>query len=243
MAVYLRVDKDNQMINTNVYIAYDGFKQLGEEIRSFQNVKDIKDNTESDVIVGGIHDVRYVLDKLGKPYPTLEYPISIRKYLGRNIWVDTLGSIMTDNNKRGIFIKPVEGGKLFTGLVINTEADFRGCIGAKPDTEVFCSDVVNFVSEYRCFIRYGEVVDIRHYRGDRLTVPSKEILENIVKDYEDAPNSYTIDLGVTDSGKTLLVEVNEGYSVGAYGLESTAYAKVLATRWAQLTGTEDQYKW
>lgn len=243
MAVYLRVDKSNQMINTNVYIAYDGFKQLGEEIRTFQNVKDIRDNVAEDIIVGGIHDARYILDQLGKAYPTLEYPSSIRGYLGRNIWVDTLGNIMSDNSKRGIFIKPVEGGKLFTGTVINTEADFRACVGAQPDTEVWCSEAVNFVSEYRCFIRYGEVVDIKHYRGDRCIVPSKEVLENVIKDYVGAPKAYTIDLGITDDERTLLVEVNEGYSVGAYGLESTAYAKVLATRWAELTETEDQFNW
>jgi hypothetical protein len=48
-----------------------------------------------------------------------------------------------------------------------------------------------------------------------------------------------MDWGVTVDGRTLLVEVNEGYSVGAYGLYFSHYARFLATRWAQLTGNAD----
>jgi hypothetical protein len=36
-----------------------------------------------------------------------------------------------------------------------------------------------------------------------------------------------------------MVEVNDGYALGAYGLMPLAYAKFLAARWAQLAGTED----
>lgn len=39
------------------------------------------------------------------------------------------------------------------------------------------------------------------------------------------------------------VEVNEGYSVGAYGLDSIKHAKLLSTIWAELTGTDDLTNW
>lgn len=245
MKVYIRKEKNNEFLNVNFYLAYDGFKQLGTEIEYFSNVKDIKNNNPEDIVVSGIGDVRHVLDGLGKTYPTLEYPDSIfkDKYLGRHIWKDILGNIMSNREKWNIFIKPVAGGKIFTGTVINDIKDFRACVGVQADTEVWCSEIVNFVSEYRCFIRYGKILAIKHYKGDCFVVPSKEVLTSIIEDYKDAPNAYTVDLGVTDKGETLLVEVNEGYSVGSYGLDPIKYAKFLATRWSQLTNTEDIFNW
>ncbi len=32
--------------------------------------------------------------------------------------------------------------------------------------EILCSEVVNFISEWRCFVRYGKIVGIRFYYGD-----------------------------------------------------------------------------
>jgi len=245
MKVYIRKEKNNEFLHTNFYIAYDGFKQLGMEIEYFSDVRNITNNSPQDIIVSGIGDVRYILDKLGKKYPTLEYPESISKpqYLGRRIWKDILGSIMSNKEKLGIFIKPVAGGKLFTGTVVHDFRDFRNCVGADDNTEVWCSELVDFISEYRCFIRYGEILGIKNYKGDYFTLPSKVVLDAIIRDYKDAPNAYVMDLGVTDKGETFLVEINEGYSVGAYGLDSIKYAKLLATRWAELTNTEDIFNW
>ncbi len=61
-----------------------------------------------------------------------------------------------------------------------------------------------------------------------------------VKNYATAPAAYAMDFGVTDSGATILVEVNDGYSLGNYGLDSLLYAKLLSARWAELTNTIDE---
>jgi hypothetical protein len=37
--------------------------------------------------------------------------------------------------------------------------------------------------------------------------------------------------------------MNDGYSLGFYGLEPALYARVLAARWAELNGTEDALKY
>jgi hypothetical protein len=50
------------------------------------------------------------------------------------------------------------------------------------------------------------------------------------------PAGYGIDFGVLTDGRTVLVEVNEGYSLSPYGLESTEYAELLEARWLQLAG-------
>lgn len=48
-----------------------------------------------------------------------------------------------------------------------------------------------------------------------------------------------MDFGVTEDGRTILIEVNDGYSLGAYGLEPTLYTRLLTARWAELNGTDD----
>lgn len=50
-----------------------------------------------------------------------------------------------------------------------------------------------------------------------------------------------LDFGVTSDGRTLLIEMNDGYSLGAYGLEPELYAKLLTARWAELNRTQDPF--
>ncbi len=58
-----------------------------------------------------------------------------------------------------------------------------------------------------------------------------------------APHAYSLDWGVTDDGRTLLVEMNEGYALGHYGLPPVSYARFLAARWHQiaLRGSRDTH--
>lgn len=49
-----------------------------------------------------------------------------------------------------------------------------------------------------------------------------------------APAAYGIDFGVLASGETALVEANEGFSLGAYQIESSLYTELLFTRWQEL---------
>lgn len=68
---------------------------------------------------------------------------------------------------------------------------------------------------------------------------NSSVVEAAVIAYQDAPKAYALDIGVTDQGATLVVEVNEGYSISSYGLPSLRYAKFLSARWAELTNTDD----
>lgn len=99
--------------------------------------------------------------------------------------------------------------------------------------------MVDFVSEYRCFVKYGEILDVRRYRGDWSKAPSREVVERAIAAYASAPAGYAADFGVTSDGRTLLVEVNDGYSLGPYGLWPELYAQLLSARWAQMVGIDD----
>ena len=65
------------------------------------------------------------------------------------------------------------------------------------------------------------------------------MVEAIPEAYENAPNGYAFDVGVTKQGETILVEANDGFSLGSYGLFYIDYAKLLSARWAELNGVED----
>lgn len=138
-----------------------------------------------------------------------------------------------------VFIKPVED-KKFTGVVVRGTKDLVGCGTYGEDPEILCSEVVNFVTEWRCFVRHGKILDIRRYKGNWRLHFDYKVVENLVLHYKSAPNGYAVDFGLTDKGDTLLIEVNDGYDLGHYGLFSLDYAKLLSARWSELTSTIDE---
>ncbi|WP_262985228.1 ATP-grasp domain-containing protein [Paenibacillus elgii] len=171
--------------------------------------------------------------------PEIDYPEELRGYLGRKAWNSKLSIIANNPENWNVFIKPVED-KKFTGVVVRSTKDLIGCGTYGEDPEILCSEVVNFVAEWRCFVRYGRILDIRRYRGDWRVQYDHKVVEDVVKEYRTAPKGYAVDFGLTDKGQTLLIEVNDGYSLGYYGLFSLDYAKLLSARWAELTNTIDE---
>ena len=138
-----------------------------------------------------------------------------------------------------VFIKPVAN-KKFVGRVIRTTADLIGCGSCYDNADVICSEVLDFVTEYRVFVRYGNILDARKYKGDWSVPLDRKVVEECVRDFENAPQGYAIDFGVTRDGKTVLVEVNNTCSLGSYGLYCVNFAKLLSARWAELVGVEDE---
>jgi len=67
------------------------------------------------------------------------------------------------------------------------------------------------------------------------------IVNAAVNDYIDIPAACSLDFGITDYGRTLLVEINDGFSIGAYGLDEELYAKFLMARWAEIIGIDDPF--
>jgi hypothetical protein len=90
------------------------------------------------------------------------------------------------------------------------------------------------------FVCRGDITEVCHYQGDPLRFPDARVIRNAIAEFgERAPAGYGIDFGVMDNGRTVLVEVNEGYSLGSYGLNSVEYAELLEARWFELTASAD----
>jgi aspartate 1-decarboxylase len=64
-------------------------------------------------------------------------------------------------------------------------------------------------------------------------------VKNAIHDFKTAPAAYALDVGIDDQNQMKLVEVNDGHSLGTYGISGVNYAKFLSARWAQLTKTKD----
>lgn len=239
MKVYIRSDKNHIPHNYNFMNAYQGFREMGFEIIPFRDKEKLRESDREDVVVGYVDTVRERLHDFGIVTPEIDYPEELQKYLGRRIWKAKMSEISNDPTKWGVFIKPFED-KQFTGVVVHSPKDLIGCGIAGVNQDVYCSEVVEFAAEWRCFVRYGKILDVRPYKGDWRKHFDPNVIENTVKDFSSAPMGYAADFGITRDGRTLLVEINDGYSLGCYGLFYVDYAKLLSARWAELTSTKDE---
>ena len=60
--------------------------------------------------------------------------------------------------------------------------------------------------------------------------------------WKERPIGCSMDICVTKDGQTLLVEINDAYALGCYGLADVFYAKLISARWSQLLGVKDEYR-
>lgn len=228
--------RENFPMNENCAAALLGFIELGIETAPFYGFDDVKnlDDVGPEVCVHGhIGDVLLALDKINKPRPApLDYPEELKEYLGRNIYKTTLSEVRGSTKKQ--FVKPVIQ-KLFTGFVWNgIKSDRLRTATFDDDAECYVCDVIDFVAEYRCFIMNKEIMGVKIYRGDWSVAPKRAIVETAVSKFTSAPAAYSLDFGITNDNRTLLVEANDGFSLGAYGLPPVLYAKMIAARWEEL---------
>ncbi|AEE48412.1 MAG TPA: ATP-grasp domain-containing protein [Haliscomenobacter sp.] len=241
MKAYIQTDKYGNYYNVNAYVANDGFQTLGWETEKYFSVDELTDNDPESLIVGGIGNVRKRLKQFGikRPSNEIDYPKELEKYLGRKVWASTIEEIFYNDQNWNVFIKPKKETKKFAGTVVKQYKDFIGLVDKDNPTEIWCSEIVSFKTEWRCFIRYGEILDIRQYKGVWDSKLDLDVVKSAVEDFKNSPASYALDFGIDENNRMKLVEVNDGHSLGTYGISATNYAKFLSARWAELTKTKD----
>jgi hypothetical protein len=137
-----------------------------------------------------------------------------------------------------VFVKPGRYPKECLAGAITKESSKSFLSDVHDDVPVMVSNVVNMVSEYRCYIIRGKLHGIKHYQGDIRKFPDVEMIDKMISMYKNAPDGYSLDVAVLDNGKTVLVEVQDGWALGNYGLEPDIYARLLLVRWTQLMNTK-----
>jgi hypothetical protein len=220
-----------------------GFWTMGIETASFEWVDDIDELNDLGPtvgIAGYIGDIHRGLKRAGSPIPqNIDYPEPLRHLLHRSVVRGTLADVRRVTNS--VFVKPELDHKLFTGFVwSNDELSRRKIVTCPDDISVWISEPITIISEYRTFILNNEVLDCRRYKGDWGKCPNHKIVDQAVKDMSHiAPAAYCIDFGITDKGQTILVEMNEGFSMGHYGLHPVQYARMLSARWFELASNKE----
>ena len=229
-----------QFVNANGFTAWQGFVERGYEVRcvdwATMDAGAVAVAPEV-VVAGSVRFVRAALARLGVEPRPLGYPAALAGFLGRRTWETTWAAVRAGVDGPGgpVFVKPRDHDKAFTGHVV---AAFRNLIATArwPDAmPLIAAEPVAFASEWRYFVRRGAVVGVGHAKGDPLLAPDPAVVRDAVAAYApDAPAAYGLDLGVTEGGATLLVEVNEGFALGCHGLGPLAYSAFLRERWDEL---------
>lgn len=186
------------------------------------------------------HALRHVGEALPEhnPYPECLQGILLRR-------VKKLPSLRLAKERilRGerLFIKPADGWKKFTGFVADDPHDIR-FNGVSSSVAVWISEPVCFVSEWRAYVANNQLRDVRFvdYGGNRSAKPDMSVINDAVSRLaasQSAPSGYVMDFGVlAQCGSTALVELNDGFSFGAYdGLSAETYWAISVARWAELT--------
>ena len=234
--VYIR-HKENYPESEVEYYAQRGFQMFGCEtlpFYGFGDIQEIKDLGPEVGLVGYVGDIKEALSTVGKQVPdNIDYPVELNGYLGRDILITSLEEIRKRPGKQ-VFIKPVQH-KLFSGFVWNGDESSRTRIASCHDnTRIYCSQVLDIVAEYRCFVLDEEILDVRLYKGDWKYHPGRDTIEYAVADLVSPNRAYCIDFGVLRNGKNIFIEMNEGYSFGHYGLKPELVARMLSARWNEM---------
>ena len=224
-----------------VYISNMPLQNLGVKVIPFDGtfLNDFIEKTsfkKDDILIGSVEATIAFFKANNIVVPNyIGYPSPIEKYLGRKIIKDTLKNVI--NHPFPWFVKPANDVKKFTGSLVenNTQLDIlHKFMGVKYEDEIYYSDVIpNILSEYRCFIHKGELKGIQWYLGDFTKFPDVNIINNMIKDYKDAPVSYTLDVAVTDDS-TILIEVNDMWAIGSYGLGGRIYVRMCIDRFQEI---------
>lgn len=135
-------------------------------------------------------------------FPT--YPEELKSFLKREI-----EKVYFKDVKDDWFVKPVEC-KIFTGGIKNQIVE-----KINPLELCYTSAPINLDSEWRFYVVEGKVLGYGSYAGWHY--PDKEhydFVDNILSNMSKKPAGFSIDIGTTEPGEILLIEVNDGWSLG-----------------------------
>lgn len=159
--------------------------------------------------------------------------------------------------KENCFIKPALG-KSFNAAVRTGQSLISQASHLPPGLLVQVSEVVEWETEYRCFIRNNEVMTLSPYRrggvtfssyasplrGPRDELDAASKFANSVLSSVPCPNAFVLDVGMIKGRGWAVVEPNECWGAGVYGCEPSKVLDVLLAATVQRRkATEEDLRW
>lgn len=234
--VYIHSDTDRKLPhNFDAACALYGALEQGEDIRltTYDEVASGKFDLllEKKLFVGSVDFMTEVFKRAGKSVATLNNPYQ----------QSTITSIKDARKEvesgQPLFIKPLQT-KLFTGMVF-TKADLSQISKYPADTEVIISKpfTAPILSEWRCYVHNQKIVDSRNYAGDFRVVPDFALADQQVAVLDEYPVAYTFDVGILENGEQVVIELNDMWAIGNYGIENPIYYQLLFDRYIEIMST------
>lgn len=238
--IYFQVDPIyKKFVDTSVCAAYHGALSNGYDstnIKFFEDASRIPSG-RTNMVVGWISELTKYMEENGIVVPDpMNIPTDLYRFTDRNVSVITMGQFRSGHNLP-IFIKPHSKLKFFDAGVMRKQSSVSFFDHVPDDFLVMTSDVVDIISEWRAFVIDGEIVGLKNYIGDFTRMIDFGFANNIVSQFRSAPISYSIDFGLTSGGETILIECNDAWSVGDYGLDPNVYFQFLRRRWVDIMRT------
>jgi hypothetical protein len=236
MKVYIQANNDNLPHHFDAACALYGAIDLGLDYKliTYDWLDTINPELfRNNLFVGSVEFMRKIFDKLGKSPRVPDNSNREEEFI-------KLSEVKTRiENGETLFVKPKQI-KLFTGMIVNKQFVFS--LNPYPDdTDVIVSKPFEseIVSEWRCYVRKNiigdPIVDIRCYSGDPFVIPKKEfILELFNQNILKYPKAYTIDVAILENGENTVVEYNDMWAIGNYGIENEKYVSLLKERYFEI---------
>jgi len=236
MKVYIQANNNNLPHHFDAACALYGAIDLGLDYKliTYDWLDTINPELfRNNLFVGSVEFMRKIFDKLGKSPRVPDNSNREEEFI-------KLSEVKTRiENGETLFVKPKQI-KLFTGMVVNKQFIFS--LNPYPDdTDVIVSKPFEseIVSEWRCYVRKNiigdPIVDIRCYSGDPFVIPKKEfILELFNQNILKYPKAYTIDVAILENGENTVVEYNDMWAIGNYGIENGKYVSLLKERYFEI---------
>lgn len=252
MRVYGLSEKEGSSRYQQAILMNYWFWQRGYEVIPFQIEQleqgefdhELRNDTEDILFIASVAVMKKVFERAGfAEVQNIDFPVELSDFYGRKIEIETLKTVQTwlndEPSKLAVHIKPVTEHKLFTGCLVEKFRDFIPLSHVPLDTEVYVQEKIDLVSEWRATILRNKVLNVAHYNGSSIAFPDAQVIRQAVERYVSAPIGYAIDFGVTAAGQTIIIEVNDGFALGNYGVRGYQYTAMVECRWREIAGLPD----
>lgn len=240
MKVILQKSNTAEIRSISQYAAIcDGIEVIHSQYDDLQHyIDELKAGT---MPVGSVEFVQFAMRLIGVKQPGFN-PYPDEFYYGRGIRKGPAYKLFSRNEVT--FIKPVQL-KRFNGFV------YRGMDGYAYDNhdmeqlkqfislpmseEIYLSNVVNFVAEWRCYYLHGELLAVCRYDdNDEEYEVDDEFISSLQKHVNNA--TMAVDIGkLLDNDEFCVVECNDAWAIGKYnGISNKQYFEFLSARWDEI---------
>lgn len=192
------------------------------------------------LVSAGLTSMKHIFSQYNIPMPlSNSYPKELLDLYKREVMETTLGkSLIRYKKGEDFFIKPKDDFKSFTGFVASYDPHFLDKLTRKfkPDYLVYNCGIIDIKSEHRAYVAHGIVLETSNYFGDDSVLDMKAVERaiNTLSLLNSTPSAYAIDFAITTDEETIVLELNEGFSIDSYDCSSENYFTVIKTRWDEL---------